>query len=95
MVVIKHVPGLFFIPLASGERAFLRYSLDGEVLVIEVTYTPASHRGQGLAEALTREVIGYAMDNRWKIRPLCSYAVQFFHRHPEYRDAVESAAAAG
>ena len=86
---VVHTPGLFFITLDYGVKAFLRYSLDGDVLIIESTYTPEKFRGRGLAEVLTRKVVEYAKIKTLKTRPLCSYAVMFFKKHPEYQDLLE------
>lgn len=86
---VVHTPGLFFIALDYGVKAFLRYSLDGDVLIIELTYTPEKYRGRGLAEELTRKVVEYAKIRKLKIRPLCSYATLFFNKHLEYQDLLE------
>lgn len=86
---VTHTPGLFSITLDYGVKAFLRYSLDGDVLIIEVTCTPEKYRGRGLAEELTRKVVEYAKINKLKVRPLCSYAAMFFNKHLEYQDLLE------
>jgi predicted GNAT family acetyltransferase len=80
---VVHTPGLFFITLDYGVKAFLRFSLDGDVLIIELTHTPEKYRGKGLAEVLTRKVVEYAKMRKLKIRPLCSYAAMFFNKHLE------------
>jgi predicted GNAT family acetyltransferase len=86
---VVHTPGLFVITLDYGVKAFLRYSLDGDVLIIELTYTPEKFRGRGLAEELTRKVVEYAKIRKLKIRPQCSYAAMFFSKHPEFQDLLE------
>jgi len=86
---VVHTPGLFYVPLDSGVKAFLRYSQDSDVLIIESTYTPEKYRGRGLAEELTRKVVEYAKIRKLKIRPRCSYAAMFFNRHLEFQDLLE------
>lgn len=83
---ILHNPGLFFIVLDGGKNAFLRYSMEGDVMVIESTYTPERYRSQGLAAKITREALKYAKEQQLKVRPVCSYAARFFRDHQEYHD---------
>jgi predicted GNAT family acetyltransferase len=86
---VMHTPGLFFITLDDGVKAFLKYSVEGDVLIIELTYTPEKYRGRGLAAELTRKVIEYAKIRKLKVRPLCNYAAMFFHKHHEYQNLLE------
>ena len=86
---VIHTPGLFFVDLEYGVKAFLKYSLDGNVLIVELTYTPKKYRGKGLAEELTRKAIEYAKIKKLKIKPLCNYAAMFFQKHPEYQNLLE------
>ena len=86
---IVHTPGLFFIPLNSGVKASLRYSVDGDVLSIESTFIPEEYRGRRLAEVLTRKVVEYAKMRQLKVRPLCSYAAMFFNKYLEFQGLLE------
>jgi predicted GNAT family acetyltransferase len=86
---IKHTPGLFFITLDDEAKAFVKYSLDGDVLVIELTYTPEKYRGRGLAAELTQKVVEYAKIKKLKVRPKCNYAAMFFQKHHEYQSLLE------
>ncbi|MFH0897901.1 MAG: GNAT family N-acetyltransferase [Candidatus Bathyarchaeota archaeon] len=71
---VSHEPGIFFIALDSGEKAFLRYSMDGNIMVLVSTFTPEKYRGLGLAEKITEKAIEYAKEKNFKIKPICSYA---------------------
>lgn len=86
---VSHIPGLFFITLDGKERASLRYSIEGKIMVLETTYTPKKYRGMGLAEKMTEKAVAYAQENKLKIRPACSYAVRFFQKHVELKEVLE------
>ena len=85
---VSHTSGLFFIILNGKEKAFLRYSIEGNTMVFESTYTPEKYRGMGLAEKLTEKAVAYAKEKGLKIRPDCSYAVSFFQKHSEYKELL-------
>ncbi len=85
---ILHNPGLFFILLDGGKNAFLRYSIEGDIMIIESTYTPEKYRGMRFAEKLTQKALEYAKEKQLKVRPVCSYAIKFFKEHDEYKDQV-------
>ncbi|MGP1432360.1 MAG: GNAT family N-acetyltransferase [Treponema sp.] len=58
---------------------------EGETAVcLDHTFVDGSLRGQGVAGALVKEVVEYAQKNGKKIRPQCSYAVEWFNKHTEY-----------
>lgn len=86
---VNHIPRLFFITLNQKEKAFLTYSIEGNIMILESTYTPEKYRGMQLAEEMTRNAVEYAKLKKMKIRPLCSYAVGFFQKHPEYKELLE------
>ena len=88
---VAHIPGLFYITLDKKEKAFLTYSIEGNTMILESTYTPEKYRGMQLAEEMTRKAVEYAKLKKMKIRPLCSYAVVFFQKHPEYKELLEVA----
>jgi predicted GNAT family acetyltransferase len=88
---VDHIPGLFFITLDQKEKAFLTYSIEGNTMILESIYTPEKYRGMQLAEEMTRKAVEYAKLKKMKIKPLCSYAVMFFQKHPEYKELLEAA----
>ena len=66
-----------------------RYTLRGNEAAFDHTYVPRQFGGQGVAGRLVR----YAMDDirakgEWKVRPVCSYVVGWFGKHPEYSDLL-------
>jgi uncharacterized protein len=62
----------------------ISYSIESNVLTIEHTVVDEYYKGQGLASKLTEELIAFAKTKDYKIKPVCSYAVSYFSKHPEY-----------
>lgn len=81
--------GRWYAALEGGAEAEMTYRRwDGGIISIDHTFVPESHRGQGIAEALMQAAITDARADGLRIRPLCSYAVLQFRRHPEWRDLL-------
>ena len=57
---------------------------------INHTFVDNSLRGQGIAGKLVDEVIDYAKAHNKKIKPTCSFAVDWFEKHPEYAEYLYS-----
>jgi len=87
---IIHRPsiGKFLVRLEPGKYAFLSYRVESGRLYIDSAYTPEEYRGRGIATRLMLAAIEYARGKRLKIVPICSFAVRFFDKHPEYGDML-------
>ena len=72
----------------SGSAAIgrLTYVRTGDVLAADHTIVPPAIGGRGIAAELVRALVADARANGWKIRPVCSYVVAMFQRHPEWAD---------
>lgn len=79
--------GRYFIGLAPGAEAEMTYSMstDGP-MVIDHTGVPPAFEGRGIAARLVNAAIADAREQGFKIRPVCSYVVAQFRRHPEWAD---------
>lgn len=66
----------------------LTYQKSGDVLVADHTYVPDELRGMGVAAKLVDALIADARAEGTKIKPLCSYVVTAFRRHPEWQDLL-------
>jgi predicted GNAT family acetyltransferase len=77
----------FFLPLPGGE-AELRYQEHNGILDILSTYTPPAARGMGVAAALVKAAVRYARERGDRVQPTCSYARQWFARHPEAQELL-------
>ena len=62
---------------------FLKYSVEDNTMILESTYTPEKNREMGLAEKISLKAIVYAKEKKMKIKPACTYAVNFFQNHTE------------
>ena len=68
--------------------AILRFEVQDDVLIITHTNVSEVLRGQGIAGKLMNEFYDYASKNGKKVRNLCSYAVDWFKKHPEKADIL-------
>jgi hypothetical protein len=78
---VIHLPGGF-----EAEMTFRK--LGAGVIAIDHTYTPPEFRGRNIAAKLMDRSIVDARRDNIKIRPVCSYAVAQFRRHPEWADLL-------
>jgi predicted GNAT family acetyltransferase len=56
------------------------------VKVADHTLVPPEIGGRGVAAELVKALVADARAEHFKIRPLCSYVVVAFKRHPEWAD---------
>lgn len=62
---------------------------DDGVAIIDHTYVSDELRGQGVAGQLLQAAVAVIRDRGWKARPVCSYAVKWFEKHPENSDLLK------
>ena len=62
---------------------------DGKTVNITHTFVDDSLRGQGVAGALMEAVAGQLRCEGKTAKLTCSYAAQWFQKHPEYGDVVK------
>jgi len=72
----------------DGHLCVLDYQLRDNVMVIQHTGVPEAVGGRGIAAQLTRHALDTARQHGWRVLPLCSYAVAYIARHPDYQDLV-------
>jgi len=69
----------------KGELTYKKEA-GGKVLVADHTFVSPSLRGKSVAGKLVEALIADAREDGFKIRPVCSYVVTAFERHPEWSD---------
>lgn len=69
----------------DGQLARCEYRLHDGVMLLTHTEVPPAHEGRGIAAALVKAALTYAIDNGLRARPMCSYVRSYLVRHPEYR----------
>ncbi len=77
-----------FVTLVDGYEGYVEYELMGDNLAITHTIVPAEIGGRGIASDLVRQAFDYARQEGLGVVPLCSYAVAWVRRHPEYEGLV-------
>jgi len=72
----------------GGDIVFAIYRRENATVVIRHVEAPMHLRGSGAAGRLMEGIVARARAEHLKLRPLCSYAVAWLRRHPEYRDLL-------
>ena len=54
------------------------------------TIVPDALAGRGIASAIAKHVLDYAVDNHLKVIPTCPYIHAYIDKHPEYQSLVVS-----
>ena len=78
---IKHIENKGFFIFDEDEKetlAELTYKKNGDILIIDHTYVSDKLRNQGIAGKLLNVAVNYARENKYKIKPVCSYVVKKF-----------------
>ncbi len=75
----------FYVVTEHGEAELL-YKMEGRIMNMYRTFVPEADRGRGIAERLAVSAFGFAKDKRIKVRPGCSYIVEFLEKHSEFRE---------
>ena len=81
MTNIKHVENRGFFIYDDDDKeilAELTYKRTGDTLIFDHTYVSNALRNQGIAEKLLNTGVIYARENKFKIKPVCSYVVKKF-----------------
>jgi len=91
--IIHDLDAREFLARVDGHRAVLQYELSDGLMSITHTRVPEGARNRGIAAALTRAALDAARAAGWKVKPLCTYAIEFMRTHADYADLVTTAGA--
>lgn len=73
----------------GGDLAgFSEYELGGGFVTFPHTVTEPEYGGQGVATAVARYSLDDVREQRLRVRPVCSFYVDFLRKNPEYRDLL-------
>ncbi|MEW9854685.1 GNAT family N-acetyltransferase [Novosphingobium sp. M1R2S20] len=72
----------------SDEVGRLTWVERGDVHIVDHTLVPPEIGGRGVAARLVEALVADARENGFKVKPLCSYVVAAFKRHPEWEDVA-------
>jgi len=83
--VIDNKEGNRFEIHQDGFVAFEDYKLfDGGISYLH-TEVPKGLAGKGIAGALVKYILDYAIDNNLKVKPYCPYVKAYIDKHEEYQ----------
>ncbi|MEM0325458.1 MAG: GNAT family N-acetyltransferase [Desulfurococcaceae archaeon] len=88
---IKHTSQVIYAVLPDGSKAYVKYSVENNVMKLLETYVPQQYRGRGLAKQLVEYAIEMAKSSGLVIEPVCSYAIYYFMKNPEKRHILHEA----
>ncbi|MEO6958701.1 MAG: GNAT family N-acetyltransferase [Burkholderiaceae bacterium] len=71
--------------IEAGYTCVLDYTLHGKQMTITHTGVPEAVGGRGIAAELTQYTLNAAQANGWTVHPVCSYAIAYIRKHPEYQ----------
>jgi predicted GNAT family acetyltransferase len=73
----------------GDEIAFVEYMIGKKNIAFTHTEVPPALEGKGVGGKLAKYVLNWAIENGYKIQPLCPFISAYVRRHPdEYRDHV-------
>ena len=92
---IIHLPKFSrFETQVEGVTAYVQYVEYPGGLDLTHTIVPKPIEGRGIAAAIVKHVLDYALEHGLKVRPTCSYVKVYIDRHKEQygllEDAIES-----
>lgn len=73
----------------NGLPVFSDYRIEDGALLLTHVEADRGLRGTGAASRFMQGVVDWARETQTLLRPRCSYATAWFHRHPEARDVLE------
>lgn len=68
----------------DGTIAFAEYMIAGKNIIFTHTEVPPAFEGQGIAGKLARHALDFAVENGYKIQPLCPFMSGYVRKHTEY-----------
>lgn len=71
-----------------GLTAVADYIRRDDVLLITHVESPTALRGTGTAGRLMQGMLDQVRERGQKVRPICSYAVAYIRRNPQYEDLL-------
>lgn len=67
----------------------INYYIENDVVIVTHTGVEPKYEGQGIAGALTKDMLTYITKNNLRVNPLCSYTKAYIDRHPVYQNLVD------
>ena len=77
-----------FFTFVEGHEAYLDFTIDGNVIDFEHTYTSRELRGRGIAPDVVKFGFEYAKENNLKVIPSCPYIHTFLEKNEQYKELL-------
>jgi uncharacterized protein len=71
-----------------GGTAVVAYTVKNGEITFHHTEVPREAAGQGVAQALVKDALQYARDQKLRVVPECEYVASYVKKHSEYDDIV-------
>lgn len=78
----------FATPAGDEARVFCDYAVRGDTRALLHVEADPSLRGTGAAGRFMESLATHARARNLKLQPICSYAVAWLRRHPDFSDVV-------
>lgn len=80
--------GSFYIGPYENKVAEINWKKHDGFIEVDETRVDEALKGQGIGIKLFNRVIEHAREHSVKIKPVCSFVVKMFERHPELQDLL-------
>ena len=80
--------GSFYIGTYDNKVAEINWKKHDGYIEVDETLVDESLKGQGYGFKLFDVLIDHAREHSLKIKPVCSFVVKMFERHPEHQDLL-------
>ncbi len=89
---VVHNPAATRFEVRLGTQvAVLEYRRQGTAMYYTHVGVPPAYEAQGIAAALTKQVLEYARDHALTVHPICRYVAVYVRRHREYQSLLPHA----
>ncbi len=84
--MIKETSNYFYMGEEKDKEAYMHYTLEDNLMIIDETVVNDSLQNQGIAGKLLEYAVNYVKENNLKIKPECSYVRHKFSSSNKYDD---------
>lgn len=73
----------------NEDIGYISFEIKDDTIIIISTVIYEKYQGKGMASTLIKEILRYAKNNNFKIKPLCSFVIHYIEKHQEYNELVK------